>query len=194
MSCIDAAIIKALVEHIGGNPDDVVGTTTDVNSPGGIGSGSRDNGANISLGSSGIDFMSTTFKIGSILRLKNKQTGYLNDFICIRSDTNDEENINTYYPYYFLDTTNGNIIKMERTEDYRDECSSSQITSAKYEYDKSDISMGVFYNSNNNRHDQVLNLLTLTTLVKYLFRRLDFENDGKDGNIEYNKATNYMDC
>ena len=25
MSCIDAAIIKALVEHIGGNPDDVGG-------------------------------------------------------------------------------------------------------------------------------------------------------------------------
>ena len=25
MTCIDAAIIKALVEHIGGNPDDVVG-------------------------------------------------------------------------------------------------------------------------------------------------------------------------
>ena len=35
MTCVDAAIIKALVEHIGGNPDDVVGgeggiTNTDI--------------------------------------------------------------------------------------------------------------------------------------------------------------------
>ena len=33
MSCVDAAIIKALVEHIGGNPDDVVGGSSNTDIP-----------------------------------------------------------------------------------------------------------------------------------------------------------------
>ena len=191
MTCIDAAIIKALVEHIGGNPDDVVGgTTTDVNSPGGIGIGTRFE-AGITLDETGLKFAAIC-KIGTILRLRHKQTGNITEWICIRSDNRSVNLGEDPMPYYFLSTQTGQIIKMVRVnEDRADEVSISGITSTNYEYDPNDESTGLFYGMEVGRYDQVLPLLTLTTLVKYLFRRLDHEVSDANAEEEYNAATKY---
>ena len=99
MSCIDAAIIKALVEHIGMNPDDVP-----------IGSGSS--GSNLSWKKVYLYKFTTTdgeftyqdtnnemnkdiIQIGDIFRVRNSD-GELCDYIVYKYDEDDSEDARMY--------------------------------------------------------------------------------------------------
>ena len=86
MSCIDAAIIKALVEHIGMNTDDVT-----------VGGGSSENAdipINITTGSSNSRITikpdttaDVTLNTGCYIEFKNKDTGKLHRYHCLKFES-----------------------------------------------------------------------------------------------------------